>query len=111
MKNEITLSDALKIIDATDHNGSAIPFDISFRSLNRQSKTGGKLYEYKQVIKYVKVKSKNPNYLAIAQSSTKRKRNPNHFENRTRNVQLQNGDIRTIHIRLIISINGQKVIY
>ncbi len=111
MKEEISLTKALEIIKAVDATGRNIPFDISFRTLQRNSKTGGVLYEYKQVVRFQKKYTKNPNFLKIVQSTEKRKRNPHHFANRTINVELQNGDIRTIHIRLIIMVNGKKVIY
>lgn len=111
METTIPLKEVLEIIDAVDAKGNALPFDITFRSLNRNSKTGGKLYDYKQTKKYRKVVGDNPNYKKQVQSFTGKKTNPNHFLNRTRNLELQNGDIKKIHIRLIISLNGKKVIY
>lgn len=113
MKETISLKDALTIIDKKDKEGNAYPFDIAFRSLQRNSKTGGKLYEYKQV-KKLRSKQSTPTKVSLikaVQSGSTLKRNPNHFENRTRNLELQNGKPRKIHIRLIISINGKKVIY
>lgn len=111
MEKTISLKEALAIVDAVDEIGRPLPFDITFRTLQRNSKTGGKLYTYKQVVKYRKLKSDNPNYLKQVQTPAKRHRNPNHFANRTRNLELQNGDIKTVHIRLIITVNGLKVIY
>ena len=43
MKQTISLKDALQVIEAKDENGVPIPFNISFRTLQRQSKTGGAL--------------------------------------------------------------------
>jgi hypothetical protein len=40
----------------------------------------------------------------------KPRKDANHFQNRTRNIELENGDIRKIHLRLIDSINGKKVL-
>lgn len=40
----------------------------------------------------------------------KASRNPNHYDNATRNVQLYNGQIRKFHIRLLFEINGQKLL-
>ncbi|WP_281980469.1 hypothetical protein [Tenacibaculum mesophilum] len=111
MEKTISLKEALAIVDAVDEKGRPLPFDITFRTLQRNSKTGGKLYTYNQVVKYRKLKSDNPNYLKQVQTPVKRHRNPNHFANRTRNLELQNGDIKTVHIRLIITVNGLKVIY
>ena len=39
------------------------------------------------------------------------KKNPNHWVNSTRNILLPNGQIRKVHIRLIIEFNHQKVCY
>ena len=41
----------------------------------------------------------------------KERKNPHHFQNKTRNIRLPNGERRKIHIRFIIEFNGQKVIY
>lgn len=113
MKDSITLKDALAIIDQKDVKGNAFPFNISFRSLQRNSKTGGKMYHYNQVKKLVRTPtvSNTASLIKSVQSLETPERKPNHFRNRTRNLELQNGDIKKIHIRLIISINGKKVIY
>ena len=113
MEKTISLKDALAIINKKDKQGNPYPFDITFRSLQRNSKTGGKLYEYKQA-KKLRSKKNIPSKTSLiktVQSGTTPKKNPNHFENRTRNLELQNGQKKKIHIRLIISINGKKVIY
>ena len=113
MIETISLKDALAVIDQKDKKGNAYPFDISFRTLQRNSKTGGRLVEYKQVRKSRTKKfiENNASLLASVQSGTTVKRNPNHKKNRTRLLELQNGDKRKIHIRLIISINGKKMHY
>lgn len=113
MEKTITLKEALSIIDRVDEHGRAIPFDIAFRSLNKNSSTGGKLYEYKQVVKHRSTKKAltKQDLLADVLRPAKAEKNPNHFLNRTRNLQLQNKEIKKIHIRLIISINSNKVIY
>lgn len=41
----------------------------------------------------------------------KRTREPNHFENATRNIVINGTQIRKVHIRLITEFNGQKVIW
>lgn len=43
-------------------------------------------------------------------AAAKPAKNPNHFENATRNIIKQNGQIRTMPIFLIIKFNGKKVI-
>lgn len=113
MNETISLTDALEIIDRQDKMGGAIPFDLSFRSLQRNSKTGGKLYTYDQVKKYRKKKYMHSDQAMVnaVQSAVAIKKDANHFVNRTRNIELQNGEIKKIHIRLMISINGQTIIY
>ena len=113
MEKGISFKEAMAIIDAVDTNGNAIPFDVSFRTLNRNSKTGGRLITYKQVKKtQSKLSLPSKSYL-LHQVTTPSgiKRKPNHFKNRTRNVVLQNGEKRKIHIRLITSINSKKMHY
>lgn len=105
--------EAIRVIDRVDKDGNPFPFDIVFRTLNRNSKTGGRLVEYKKVVKSTstkKVTTKHSLLTAIQQSANTNK-NPNHFTNRTRNLMLQNGDIKKIHIRLIVSINGLIIQY
>ncbi|MFV9552081.1 hypothetical protein [Algibacter sp. PT7-4] len=113
MNNEISFSEALAIIDKTDKQGNAYPFDVSFRTLQRNSKSGGRLVEYKQVRKsrpknYTQT---NASLLASVKSGSTIKRDPNHSKNRTRLLELQNGDKKKIHIRLIDTINGKKMHY
>ncbi|ALU74339.1 hypothetical protein AUW17_05365 [Tenacibaculum dicentrarchi] len=110
---EISLKAALAIMDQKDKEGNAFPFDITFRSLQRNSKTGGHLYNYAQVKRLrPKIgKSTKASLIKAVQSAEKTKKKPDHFVNRTRNLELQNGEIKKIHIRLIISINGQNIIY
>ena len=38
------------------------------------------------------------------------RRNPNHYENSTRNLRLPNTEIRKIHIRLVRQFNGKTVL-
>lgn len=113
MNAKISFNDVMKIIDKTNQEGKAVPFDITFRTLQRYSKTGGKLLEYKQVRKYLSKKfiPNKKNILKSVKSGSIIKKNPKHYMNRTRNLELQNGDIKKIHIRLIISINGLKIHY
>lgn len=113
MNDTISLTEALKIIDRQDKTGGSIPFDITFRSLQRNSKTGGKLYTYNQVKKYRKKKYEHSTAAMInaVSSGAFETKNPNHFANRTQNLEMQNGEIKKIHIRLMISINGKTIIY
>ena len=113
MENGISLKNAVAIIDRVDASGNAIPFYLTFRTYQKFSKTGGKLLEYNQVKKLRSKKTipSNASLLVAVQTPVATKRNPNHYANRTRNLELQNGDKKKIHIRLIMSINGQKIYY
>lgn len=113
MGETISFSEAIKVIDKVDAQGNAYPFDITFRTLQRNSKKGGRLIAYKQVRKShpKNFTETNASLLASVQSGTRIKRNPNHKKNRTRLLELQNGEKKKIHIRLIISINSKKMHY
>lgn len=114
MNETISLSEALEIIYTNDKAGNPYPFDIAVRTLNRQSKTGGKLNTYKAVKRVAPLVAKENSTENIIKSLNLKpsfRKNPNHVKNRTRNIQLQNGQKKKIHIRLIDSINGKKVVY
>lgn len=38
-------------------------------------------------------------------------RNPNHWSNRTRNIEFQNGEKRKMHISLMMEFDNEEVIY
>jgi len=96
----ISLSDALKIFSLKDEKGMYKPFDISYRTFNEQTKKGGKLKSYKGV-----------KYLPEALDLKKQNRETNHFENRTRNIEIAPNEFRKLKIDFIVSINNKKVIY
>lgn len=98
----ITLSEALKIFNLRDAKGMFVPFDIEYRTFNEQTKQGGKLKAYCGV-KYL------PEAKATEEETTGK--TPNHYKNRTRNIELSNGEIKKIRIDFIVSINNTKVIY
>ena len=112
----IYLADVLEQMRTLGPDGKAVPFSISVRTWQRFSKTGGALKNWAKA-KMV-MKEENPNLnsiLSLRQKPKQRtvlKRNPEHFENKTRNIKvLPEGKIRKIHIRLITMFNGKKVIY
>ena len=95
----IYLKEVLKQMKKLDKHKEPIPFDIVVREFNKQNKSAGKLKEY--------------NECKLMQKGRFRKyvKNPNHWENRTRNVKLPNGDIKTIHTIFIVKFNGKKVVF
>lgn len=98
----INLSEALKIFNFRDELGMFVPFDIEYRTFNEQTKQGGKLKKYYGV-KYLPQAKETAEVSAI--------KSPSHYSNRTRNIELPNGEIKKIRIDFIVSINNTKVIY
>lgn len=109
----IYLNEVLEIMRTPNSEGRAVKFDIEVRTLNKNSKTGGKLNVYENAKLVMKEKPKDPlAHLKFKPSETKKvKKNPQHFPNKTRNIRLESGEIKKIHINYIISFNGKKVIY
>lgn len=109
MKNQIFLKDVLKYIHSKDMDGNPLRFDIEIREFSRQNKTGGKYKVYNDAcLLSVNKKGKTEKKFFFKE---KKKRNQHHWENRTRNIELPNGDIKRINILFIIKFNGKKVMY
>lgn len=83
------------------------PFNLEMRTFNRYNKTGGKTVIYRNAELLRPPKKKGLVRLADPTPF----KNPNHFENRTRNIKLEDGEIKTIHIIFIIRFNGYLVIF
>ena len=86
-------------------------FSIAFRTCNLQKHTGG---EYIFFDKCVKHNHQTPSQLKKRKDSGQVKqevfRNPNHFENFTRNIKrLSSGALIKVHVRLIRRFNGKIV--
>ena len=110
---EIYLNEALKIMQLKDKEGKPFPFDLTYRTFNSQTKQGGKLKVYEKV---KHLPEANPNALPSKSieaifAEEKSEKKPSHFDNRTRNIELPNGEIKKVRIDFIISINNRKVIY
>lgn len=112
-KEKISLKQGLEILNKKDEKGTLIPFDLTYRTFNATSKKGGKLKSYCGAKLLLE---KNPN--AVHRDTMenildpiKKSKNANHFENRTRNIQLKDKTVVTIRIDFIISINNQEIIY
>ena len=114
MVDTISFSDALKIIEQKDAEGFPIPFNISYRTLNRNSKTGGRLVTYLGatiLTSLPKQRNSSAAVLMDLQTPSKFSKAPDHFKNRTRNIHKPNGEIAKVHIRLIETMNNKKVVY
>jgi hypothetical protein len=115
-------------------------FSITYIKADRQRKTGGEIKTLENCVLYGATDGsprgddqRDPTVNELARRDAGRKkivgssrrgtasdknravvtdsRNPNHYLHSTRNVKLQNGEIRKIHIRLIVKFNGVHVIY
>ena len=102
MKETIPLKEVLHQMRALDAHRQPVPFSLSVRTFNRQNKRGGKLDVYHKATLMQQPKNK-----AAADSLT----DPNHWENRTRNIKLPTGEIKKINILFIIAFNGKEVVY
>ena len=112
-RNTISLSGALEVMNRKDVDGEFFPFDCTVRTFNRHSKTGGNLMELRQV-QLLPLSGKLKKTSTRVEDLRKLpgiERNPNHFENKTRNVKLPNASVKKINLNFLISINGVNVIY
>lgn len=109
----IYLNEVLEIMRTPNDQGRAVKFDISVRTLNKNSKSGGRLNIYENAKLVMKEKPLDPlGHLKFkALETPKTKKNPRHFPNKTRNIRLEGGEIKKIHINYIISFNEKKVLY
>ena len=100
--DEIRFEEALKMIEA----GEIVK--LKFVTLDVRRKTGGKIREFVGVI--TKPKNQRTTNQAVLSSSTPR----NHYTNFTRNFYtVLNGHItmdqRTVHLPLVLEVNGRTM--
>lgn len=111
----IRLSEALEQMDQLDEFGKPARFQIKFVTANRNLGTGGEIIEIKNGRKCVGTrKGKVVFDMRKADARTTPPpipKDPHHWANSTRNILLPNGQIRKVHIRLIIEFNGKKVCF
>ncbi|MDM1502260.1 hypothetical protein HX071_08585 [Myroides marinus] len=109
----IFLNDALKLMKERLVNGQFKPFNISFRTFNGQNSSGGKLrtFEGARLLPNKNTQKKEKITIDNVLKEETTKRPPNHWTNRTRNIELPDGSVRKIRIDFIITINDKKVIY
>ena len=111
----IRLGDVLDRMDQTGQDGKPVPFQIKFVTANRKLGKGGDVVDLPNARKCVgKRQGKvifDKREKMIGSSHDKISKNPRHWVNSTRNLLLPNGQIRKVHIRLIIEFNNLKVCY
>jgi hypothetical protein len=113
---KIKLTDVLNTMHYKDASGKPSVFSFSVYSLNRFSKTGGTLKEYKNVsISHFKKSEKKQtvkDQRDSLQYLPKKKRSANHKKNRTINIDVPgiNHPV-TVHFRIITKFNNKTVHY
>ncbi|MGB0867969.1 MAG: hypothetical protein ACPGSD_00105 [Flavobacteriales bacterium] len=104
----IKVNDVIKQMSRINENGQRAMFDLTYRTYNAYNGLGGKLVEYKRCRLVMRNNKKTAeDRLKII----KKVKNPNHWDNMTRNIEFLNGDVKTIHFRFIITFNNQEVIF
>ncbi len=108
----IRLKEVLRRMDS-----SAEEFSIAYVKYNKRQKTGGDIARFERCIctgtraKGTRQEKSRQTLVKPQVEAKKQARNPNHFVNATRNLQvLPSFVIRKLHIWLIIEFNGIKVI-
>ena len=105
MQNQIFLKEVLKEMKKLDSKKNPIPFSISFRTYNQQNKSGGRLVSYDNAT----LMQAPPEPGAMRLSQNIYFKNPNHWENHTRNIKTNFG-IKKINIFFITKFNGLDVL-
>jgi hypothetical protein len=79
-------------------DGNFIPFSITWVTYNQKEKTGGEKITLNEAVFYGGPSKKD------------KPRNPNHFDNYTRNIRAYHGDrIMKVHVDLITRFNGKRI--
>lgn len=113
MVKHIFLRQVLEEMKKTDVRGEAIPFSIEYRTYNRNNKMGGvlKSYEGVKLLMPKKTVGTKFNPASLLKRDEVIRKNPNHWQNRTRNIELVSGHIKKLNILFITKFNGMDVIY
>lgn len=106
------LTEALDIMNRRCADGSFYPFDVDVRTFNSQTGKGGKYITYRNVRLLPEANHDKSRKVTMENVLDDRlRKRPNHYENRTRNIEFVDGTVKTIRIDFIIRINNQYVIY
>lgn len=107
----MNFDDTILFADVIAYMDSGQPFTLSFVSCDKKRKKAGEWVEIKSAVKLMATDKKKQSAIEQVQPIFEQvSKNPHHFENATRNIKLQNGSLRKIHIRLIRIFNNKKVI-
>ena len=98
--DKVFLKDVLAEMRKLDQRKKPIPFTITVRTYNKQNSFGGKLCTYT-----------GATLMQHPRHKQDFEKNPNHWQNKTRNIKLSDGTIKKICILFIVAFNGKEVIY
>jgi hypothetical protein len=70
-----------------------------------------KRYEGAKLLIAKKTKEKSFNPISLYKREETQRKNPNHWQNRTRNIELPSGQIKKLNILYITKFNDLEVIY
>lgn len=109
----ISLKEALALMAKKDDLGRLLPFDLTCRTYNSTSKKGGKLKTYfgSKMLLEANPNKVQKDTIDNIMDSVKGVKNAQHFENRSRNIELSDGSVVKVLIDFLISINNKKIIY
>lgn len=112
-RTPIRLKQALEIMNIRRADNSFAPFDVTIRTFNSQNGKGGKWIKYENVrlLPEANHDKKKKHTIENVLEENKASKRPNHYRNRTRNIELEDGSVKTIRIDFIITINSHPVIY
>jgi hypothetical protein len=112
--NYIKLWDVVQQIDHTGADEKPVRFQLKYVTADRKKCTGGDIVELVDARNCAgKTKTGEPKFIKKKSQfiEEKIKKNPSHWLHSTRNMLLPNGQVRTVHVRLIIEFNHMQVCY
>ena len=111
----IRLGEVLNQMDKFGPDNKPSKFQIKFVTADRSLGTGGEIIEISNGRKCVGLNKQGSPVFDLRSKSpstdSRITKDPRHWVNSTRNILLENGKIRKVHIRLITMFNKQKVCY
>lgn len=106
------ITGAVFLKDVLDDMLKGQPFSISFVTYDGKRKRMGDLIEVeKATCTWREKPEKKTTTVANNGAKPVRTRQPNHWENATRNIVINGTQVRKVHIRLITMFNGKNVIW
>ena len=85
-------------------------FDLDWVTDDVKRNKGGEWVSAKDVMKTEFVTKAEQRLISRATPRPEVTKNPNHYENSTRNIVFKNGQVRTVAIRLMRRFNGKKIL-